>query len=81
MVEENVVLQDGSKLVVQKGTQYIDGWWKHLRKSFLQSSKGDIRNVIKQVRSAQWRMWHRGEDLWLKAGEAIHRVAYIPPKD
>ena len=78
VVDEEITLEDGSKVFVKKGTQYVDGWWQKLRKVLKGSSKLDTRCVIEHVRVAQWRTWHRDKDLWLEAGKTIQRIAYIP---
>ena len=76
VVQEEVKLDDGSSMLIKKGTQYIDGFWKHLKKQLKNSTKHDNKTVDEHLRCAQWRMWHQGQDMWLEAGKLIQRQHY-----
>eukprot|EP00972_Heterocapsa_arctica_P106560 15696880-Heterocapsa_arctica.AAC.1 len=70
---ETVDLLDNSVLRVKAGTQLIDGWWRVLRKELRNLSKATTAGVKRSVKAAQWKTWHRGEDLWIAMGCAIQR--------
>ena len=49
---EEKVFDDGSLLIVQKGTQYIGGCWNHVRKTLRSNPKYGHKLVEKHVRNA-----------------------------
>ena len=56
---------DNGPLRVQGGTQIIDRFWRSVRSE----AEGrlmhrDSEGVERLVRAAQWRYWHKGQDLW-----------------
>ena len=66
-------------MTVLKGTQYIDEWWRILRKELRNNPKHDTKSVIELVKAARCKTWHQGEDLWLAAGsETVQRCQYRP---
>ena len=63
----------GTVLDVMKGTQFVDGFWRLLRKELGNSPKATTEAVTTIVRVAQWRYWHGGQDLWVELGKALQR--------
>ena len=69
---ENVTTDDGDTIVLKKGTQYIDGWWRLLRKEVRRTmppSGSAHMNAV--VKFAQWKTWHQSEDLWVALGRVL----------
>ena len=58
-----ITTASGYEMTVMKGTQYIDGWWRILRKQMKDNPKHDTKSVVELVKAAQWKTWHQGEDL------------------
>ena len=71
---EDVQVESGEVLTVKKGTQMIDGWWRILRKEMRSLPKSSAAEVKRAVRAAQWKAWHRSDDLWLAFGTALRRL-------
>lgn len=68
-----LTMPDETELHIVKGTQIIDGWWRVLRKELSTSRKADSDSVLLYTRSAQWKHWHMGKDLWVSVGAAVQR--------
>ncbi len=66
------ILPDSRKaIMVQAGTQYIDGFWRILRKNIRPwaHAKADLLRLL--VRASQWRYWCRGKDLYIEGAKVI----------
>ena len=70
---ENVrhMLPNRKHVWVRSGTQYIDQFWRHLRKGIKPFTKAVAKTLRKKVRATQWRYTHMGEDLWIALGLEI----------
>ena len=65
-------LPDGTILKTLKGTQCIDGLWKHLRAQIKDIHANG--NLESRIRHFQWR-WHRqGKCLWTEAGKTLSQT-------
>eukprot|EP00971_Amphidinium_carterae_P133735 2649010-Amphidinium_carterae.1 len=52
---DSITTEDGSTIKVYKGTQTIDGVWKHLRAGICQNGGGNRPAQIETLlRTAQW---------------------------
>ena len=60
---EHIRISDDTVISVVAGTQYVDGFWKHLRQEVL-SHKGSQEALNRKVRIAQWRYWTMYSDRW-----------------
>ena len=69
-VKETLVDCDGAQVRVKAGTQFIDGWWRILKKEcrYLKASRA---HNVDLVRAAQWNHWHQGEDKVVAATSAL----------
>jgi hypothetical protein len=69
-VKETLVDCDGAQVRVKAGTQFIDGWWRILKKEcrYLKASRA---HNVDLVRAAQRNHWHQGEDKVVAATSAL----------
>ena len=74
-VEKTILdLPGGGRFAVKSGTQTIDGWWTHLRRSLVNRGTDDDDRIMKLVRLAQWRKWEQGKDY-------VTALAHVISKD
>ena len=60
---ERVQVSDTEVVSVVAGTQYIDGFWRILRRAIL-AHHGSDEALTRRVRIAQWRYWTMHLDRW-----------------
>eukprot|EP00971_Amphidinium_carterae_P278169 5521643-Amphidinium_carterae.1 len=69
-----VSIGEGLYIWVRSGTQYIDGFWQHLRKEVGTTARTLEDACMRKVRAAQWRRWLQGRDVWECLGESMQYV-------
>ena len=66
-------LPDGTVIKTKGGTQLIDRAWRFIKDPLRlnQHGKASSKQLIAQIRSAQYEYWHRNEDLWICTGKLL----------
>jgi hypothetical protein len=72
----NLTLPNGKKVAVKSGTQVIDRFWQHLRKTLNKVSRvpGNAA-MTRKIRSAQYTYWFRRQNMWKKAGDMLSSLS------
>eukprot|EP00971_Amphidinium_carterae_P197430 3918351-Amphidinium_carterae.1 len=70
-VEEVTLNLDGVDVTVKSGTQFVDGFWKHLKEELRYTSMVNMHGFDDYVRIAQWRYWIQGQDPWAALGRTL----------
>ncbi|OLP85821.1 hypothetical protein AK812_SmicGene33147 [Symbiodinium microadriaticum] len=55
----------------RKGTQSLDGLWKHVKKALESVQASDPQGVRTHVKLFQWHHWHRMDDRWAILGQIL----------
>eukprot|EP00971_Amphidinium_carterae_P008978 177086-Amphidinium_carterae.1 len=65
-------LEDGTTLEVYKGSQTIDGLWKHMRAAVTAYGVSCPARIDSLLRVAQWRHWVGPSDAWVALAKSLH---------
>lgn len=59
-------LPGGKRLKVKCGTQHIDRCWKFIKERMAKGAHVQAVSMTlnRNIRSAQYEYWHRGDDMW-----------------
>ena len=62
---------EGDTFKAVKGTQSLDGWWKHSKRAVGAVNARYPKPVWQRVLAEQWQHWMGNEDRWKAAGEVL----------